>query len=268
LTDIDAAGYNSHLVTTLRGRRMADREHSAAYAAMTPCGKTCLHLIEGEIERHGGTASISRVAIERTGVSRASVNFGLKQIVQCGFMTISVGRRHINTFRLADDWKSLDADEAKRRVALAKLPKPPVARALPPKPVKPPKPPKVTALLRTPDAVAAVDAVAGRRAVILPAGPVRSLPYRAAWPFHPASHAAAHVHTVDRGPSHREHVWRQIERGRPLKQANETPLSWTTLHASSKAVVKMRTSSGSKTLSTPARVYFSSWWNMSCGPSL
>ena len=94
-------------------------------------------------DRAARTASISRVAIERTGVSRASVNFGLKQIVQCGFVTISVGRRHINTFRFADDWKSLDADEAKRRVALAKLPKPPVARALPPKPVKPPKPPKV-----------------------------------------------------------------------------------------------------------------------------
>jgi hypothetical protein len=33
-----------------------------------------------------------------------------------------------------------------------------------------------------------------------------------------AAHAAAHVHTVDRGPSHREHVWRQIERDRPLKR--------------------------------------------------
>ena len=145
---------------------MTDRESSPAYAAMTPCGRACLRLIEGEIERHGGTASISRVAIERTGVSRASVNFGLKQIVQCGFVTISVGRRHINTFRLADDWKSLDADEAKRRVALAKLPKPPVARSAAAEAGEAEaREGRATALLATPDAVAAVDAVAGRRAV-------------------------------------------------------------------------------------------------------
>ena len=85
---------------------VSDYEQSAAYAALTPAGRRALHLIEGEVERGGGTAAISRVDIERPGLSRASVNFGLKQLGLLEFVTISVGRRRINTFVLADGWRS------------------------------------------------------------------------------------------------------------------------------------------------------------------
>ena len=119
---------------------VSDYEQSAAYAALTPAGRRALHLIEGEVERGGGTAAISHVDIERPGLSRASVNFGLKQLGLLEFVTISVGCRRINTFVLADGWRSLDADEAKRRVVLARLPKPQRPSSKPPKPVKASKP--------------------------------------------------------------------------------------------------------------------------------
>jgi hypothetical protein len=47
----------------------------------------------------------------------------LKQIVGRGFVTVRKGRRTINVFSRADGWRDLAADEAARRVALARLPK-------------------------------------------------------------------------------------------------------------------------------------------------
>jgi len=121
---------------------------SAAYAAMTRSGRRVLHLIEGEVERGGGTASISLDDFDRRfGCSRRSTRFALKQIALCGFITIGMGPRRIKTFRLYDGWRAVTADEAARLVKQARLPQPPRA-AVPklPKPVKPPnasKPPKV-----------------------------------------------------------------------------------------------------------------------------
>jgi len=120
---------------------------SAAYAAMTRSGRRVLHLIEGELERVGGTANISLDDFDRRfGCSRRSTRFALKQLAMCGFITISMGPNRINTFRLCDGWRAVPADEAARSVKQARLPQPPRA-ALPklPKPVKPPKaskPPK------------------------------------------------------------------------------------------------------------------------------
>jgi hypothetical protein len=129
------SGFNKQEVAMV-----SDYEQSAAYAALTPAGRRALYLIEGEVERGGGTAAISRVDIERPGLSRASVNFGLKQLGLLEFVTISVGRRRINTFVLADGWRSLNDDDVKRRVVLARLPKPQRPSSKPPKPVKASKP--------------------------------------------------------------------------------------------------------------------------------
>jgi hypothetical protein len=52
------------------------------------------------------------------------------------WIRITIGPRRVSVFRLADGWKSLDADEAKRRVAQARLPMPPRASSVPPKPVR------------------------------------------------------------------------------------------------------------------------------------
>ena len=115
---------------------------SAAYAAMTRGGKRCLHLIEGEVERGGGTASISLYDFDRRfGCSRRATCFALKQLALLGFVVIGTGARRVNMFTLIDGWRAIDAVEAKRLVELARLPKP--QRAAAPKSVKPaPKPVK------------------------------------------------------------------------------------------------------------------------------
>ena len=109
---------------------------SPAYLAMTPVGQRVLRLIEDNINRSGGSA----VTLPRRsfGGSKGSVSFGIKQCERLGFVSIGVGVRHANTFSLTDGWRAVDAVEAKRRVQLAKLPKPPKVAA--PQPVKPPKP--------------------------------------------------------------------------------------------------------------------------------
>ena len=116
---------------------------SPAYAALTPSGKRCLHLIEDEVERCGGAARIPRKGFMAVGISKAAVSFGIKQCERLGFVSVTVGLRHANVFVLLDDWRLLDAAEAARRVKLARLPKPPrVAAPKPPKPAATPKPVK------------------------------------------------------------------------------------------------------------------------------
>jgi hypothetical protein len=55
---------------------------------------------------------------------------------------VAVGPRHNHEFRLVDDWRDVDADEAKVRMAQARGPTPPRPRTAPPKPV-PVRPVKV-----------------------------------------------------------------------------------------------------------------------------
>ena len=121
---------------------------SAAYAAMTRSGRRVLHLIEGEVERGGGTASISLDDFDRRfGCSRRSTCFALKQLALLRLHHHRHGTAPRQDVPLYDGWRAVTADEAKRLVKQARLPKPPRA-AVPklPKPVKPPKaskPPKV-----------------------------------------------------------------------------------------------------------------------------
>jgi hypothetical protein len=57
-------------------------------------------------------------------MTRASACNGVKQLAALGFVYVEIGKCRTNTFTLCDDWKSIDADEAKRRMAIARLPKP------------------------------------------------------------------------------------------------------------------------------------------------
>ena len=73
-------------------------------------------------------------------MTQASPCKAVKQLVALGFVTVEADKRP-NTFTLCDKWQSIDADEAKRRMALARQPKPQRPSSKPPKPVKPePKP--------------------------------------------------------------------------------------------------------------------------------
>jgi len=97
---------------------------SAAYAALTPCGKQCLHLSEDEIERGDGAAMLPRSFFMVRGLSKASTSFGTKQCERLGFISVGTGVRGTNLLWLSDSWRTIDAVEAARRVQLAKLPKP------------------------------------------------------------------------------------------------------------------------------------------------
>jgi len=130
----------------------ADVMRSAAYAAMSPSGRKAFHLIEGEVERGDGAAAIPINHFTASGMCRAAARFGTKQCVLLGFASVNVhaGPNRANVFRLIDKWRGVDAIEAKRRVAQAKLPQPPrPSAAKPVKPVKPAPAPKPVEPQRT-----------------------------------------------------------------------------------------------------------------------
>jgi len=116
---------------------------SPAYLAMTPSGKRVLHIIEGMTSRNGGEpVALSHSYFVARKMTQASSCKAVKQLVALGFVTVEADKRP-NTFTLCDNWQSIDADEAKRRMALARQPKPqrPSSKPPKPKPVKPePKP--------------------------------------------------------------------------------------------------------------------------------
>ena len=146
---------------------------SPAYAALTPSGKRCLHLIEDEVERCGGAARIPRKGFMAVGISKAAVSFGIKQCERLGFVSVTVGLRHANVFVLLDDWRLLDAAEAARRVKLARLPKPPrvaVAEAAEACCNTEAGEGRATAHDRAPRAVAAAPVIHGRRSIVSAAG--------------------------------------------------------------------------------------------------
>jgi hypothetical protein len=106
---------------------------SAAYAALSVGGKRVLHVVEEQAPH--GAVGISLAQFMSQGMCRAAARFGIKQVELLGFVSVSMGPRRVNVFRLSDGWRGLDADEAKRRVAQARLPMPPRASSAPPKPV-------------------------------------------------------------------------------------------------------------------------------------
>ena len=115
---------------------------SPAYLAMTPAGRRVLDFIEREVERGGDNVPISLTTFTSDGgMCRAAARYGIKQCERLGFISIGVGARYSNTFTLTDEWRTVDAVEARRQVQLAKLPKPPQPpRVAAPQRVKLPKP--------------------------------------------------------------------------------------------------------------------------------
>jgi hypothetical protein len=111
---------------------------SPAYQTLSPSSKRVLHLIIGETERNGGEpVSLSHDWFEAK-MARGSSIKAVKQLRALGFVTVETGKRGTNTFAFCDGWREVNAEEAQRRVALARLPTP--QRPAAPKPVKAPKP--------------------------------------------------------------------------------------------------------------------------------
>jgi hypothetical protein len=98
-------------------------EASAAYAAMADSGRRVLALIEREVERGDGALSLETIMGE-AGICRSAARYGVEQIEQLNFATVSTGPRRISLFALSDGWRALDAVEAKRRAKLARGPAP------------------------------------------------------------------------------------------------------------------------------------------------
>jgi hypothetical protein len=117
---------------------MADRdvEGSAAYGALSDSGKAVLHVIE---RRAGhGVVAISLEAIgDATDLSRSAIRHGIRRAEALGFISVTLGPRHNNQFQISDGWRDVEtADEAARRMKLAKEPTPPRPASAPPKPVR------------------------------------------------------------------------------------------------------------------------------------
>jgi hypothetical protein len=90
-----------------------------------------------DLEQAGRGVAISLDKfMEQCDLCRSAVRYGIKQCELLGFAVITIGPRRVSQFRLAEGWRGLDADEAKRRVRLARLPTPPRASSVPPKPVR------------------------------------------------------------------------------------------------------------------------------------
>jgi hypothetical protein len=116
---------------------MAGRSHvlrSPAYLALSASGKKVLNLIEQEIGH--GCAAISLDQFMDTGMCRSAARYGIKQCEALGFVAITTGARRVSLFKLTDGWRALGADEAARRIKQARLPTPPRASRVPPKPVR------------------------------------------------------------------------------------------------------------------------------------
>ena len=102
---------------------------SPAHAALTVGGKRVLQVLSELVGQDDVAISLGRF-MER-GMCRAAARYGIKQCVAVGFVSVGMGPRRVNVFRLADGWRALDAHEAARLVKLAKLPR----QSVPPKPV-------------------------------------------------------------------------------------------------------------------------------------
>ena len=112
---------------------------SPAYAALNPSGRRVLGTIENELSKHGDGVAISLSGMMAlTGLCRAATRYGIRQCERLRFVVISVGERRVHWFAMADGWKTLDADEAERLMALAH--KPMWRARISTKPVEPPKP--------------------------------------------------------------------------------------------------------------------------------
>ena len=111
-------------------------ERSAAFAALSVGGQRVLKVIEAEVKRGGGAISLDDL-MDRADLCRSSVRRGIRQCEALSFITVTMGPRRTNEFKLADGWRELSADEAARRVKQARLPTPPRQTSAPPRAARP-----------------------------------------------------------------------------------------------------------------------------------
>ena len=92
---------------------MTARDTSPAYKALLPSTRKILALIEREVERGNGQAAIRFADFEDFGIPPGSIGLALRLLSALGFVVIErQPPRHVNTFRLSDHWRSIDATEA------------------------------------------------------------------------------------------------------------------------------------------------------------
>jgi hypothetical protein len=113
----------------------SELQKSAAYWALSNGGRKVLHAVEQQAGR-GAVAITFEQLMEESGLCRSSVRYGVKQAQLLGFIAVSMGPRRTNEFKLTDGWRGLSADEAKRRVAQARLPTPSRESSAPPRAVR------------------------------------------------------------------------------------------------------------------------------------
>jgi hypothetical protein len=121
---------------------MADRENSAAYAALHASARRVLAAIERTIGDKG-SASVSYKGFRLDhGVSRQLISPSLKLLDHLGLIEIEPGTRLVNVFRLSNRWRGIDTAEATRLSALAREVQPHRRferrhERVPPKPTRP-----------------------------------------------------------------------------------------------------------------------------------
>jgi hypothetical protein len=117
---------------------MAGRSQSPAYLALSEGGRRVLQVIEQRAGR--GSAEVSLDCfMDATGLCRSSVRHAIKLIERLGFIAISTEHRRVNQFALSGHWRELDEVEARRRIAMARLPTPPRQTSAPPRAARPVK---------------------------------------------------------------------------------------------------------------------------------
>jgi hypothetical protein len=92
---------------------------SAAYAALKPSGRRVLGVVENVLSRTGNGTAISLGQFTALGLCRTAARYGIRQCERVGLIKVEVGPRQVHVFSFRDGWKTVDADEAARRMALA-----------------------------------------------------------------------------------------------------------------------------------------------------
>jgi hypothetical protein len=108
---------------------------SAAYAVLSASGKQVVKVIEEEVRR-GAVAITLDELMDRADLCRSSVRRGVRQCEVLGFVSVTMGFRRVGQFQLSDGGRAIDANEAERLAKQARLPTPPRASNVPPKPVR------------------------------------------------------------------------------------------------------------------------------------
>jgi hypothetical protein len=93
---------------------MTDIASSPAFRALSKVARRALHLIEQQTRDGSMSARLPR---DQFPMCQKSATVAKRELVACGFVTTSVGRRQALIFERCNAWRDLDAVEASRRVA-------------------------------------------------------------------------------------------------------------------------------------------------------